>query len=70
MTGQLLGPRDLRKLTGVPMHVLNHALDRDGIEPVARIGPARVWDREQLPAIREALARSVANRCTPAGKTK
>jgi len=49
---------DLRRITGLPSHVINHALERYGPEPSGRIGIARVWQRDHLTKIQESLRRT------------
>jgi hypothetical protein len=56
--GDFLTIRDIRRATNEPAHVINHALDRFGPAPVGRIGIARVWRPEDLPAIRESLRKT------------
>ena len=54
----LLSITDLESRTGFPRHTVNYALRVNGIEPAGRVGIARVWREDQLPAIREALERT------------
>ena len=56
--GDVLTVADLRRITGKPRHVICHALDRHGPEPAGRIGITRVWNRDDLPRIRESLAKT------------
>jgi hypothetical protein len=56
--GELLTISDIRRATGQPAHVINHARNRFGPEPAGRIGISRVWRPEDLPAIRESLQRT------------
>jgi len=49
---------DLRRITGLPSHVINHALNRHGPEPSGRIGIYRVWSRDALPEIQRSIART------------
>jgi hypothetical protein len=58
----VLSIADLRRITGKPSHVINHALLRYGPEPIGRIGIARIWRREDLPKIEESLRRTAENR--------
>jgi len=44
---------------------VDHALRRDGLKHAERIGNARVWVSGDLPAIQEALSKSVRNRRIP-----
>ncbi len=60
--GDLITLSDVRKQTGQPAHVINHALDRYGPEPAGRIGIARVWHREDLPKILAALEKTGTRR--------
>jgi hypothetical protein len=53
---------DLRRRTGKPSHVINHALLRYGPEPLMKIGICRVWSEEQLPLIEESIRKTAANR--------
>jgi hypothetical protein len=59
--GELLTISDLRRLTGEPQHIINHALLRYGPEPAGRIGIARVWQRGDLPRIRESLDKTAVH---------
>jgi hypothetical protein len=65
----LLTISDLRRITGEPVHVLNHAIDRHGPEPAGRVGITRLWSSEQLAAIRDAL-RKTAERSTVARRRR
>lgn len=51
---------DLARETNESLHVLNHALHTYGPEPAKRIGNIRLWDRSQLPTIRQSLQRTAA----------
>ncbi len=62
---ELLTIGDLRRETREPAHVLNHAIDRFGPEPVGRIGISRVWRREDLPAIMASLAKTAIHSRLP-----
>ena len=54
----LLTISDLRRLTVAPTHILNHAIDRFGPEPVGRIGIARVWRADQVADVQESSRRT------------
>jgi hypothetical protein len=56
---------DLRRITGEPAHVLNHALNRFGPEPAGRIGIVRVWRQDQVPAILASLQKTCARSRLP-----
>lgn len=60
---------DLRRITGEPAHVLNHALNRFGPEPAGRIGIVRVWRQDQVPAIRASLEKTSARSRIPERRT-
>lgn len=49
---------ELRRVTGKPAHVINHAIDRHGPAPAGRIGIARVWRAEDLPRILESIRKT------------
>ncbi len=49
---------DVIRITGEPRHVVTYALSRFGPEPAGRIGITRVWLREDLPQIQEALRKT------------
>jgi hypothetical protein len=51
---------DVRRITGQPAHVVNYAIGRYGPEPAGRIGNARIWRPEDLPKIRESIAKTQA----------
>jgi hypothetical protein len=51
----LLTIHDLCRMTGLPPHVVNHAIRRHGPEPQNRIGLTRVWERDQLELVLAAL---------------
>ncbi len=56
--GEFLTISDLRRITGEPAHRINHALVRFGPDPAGRIGIARVWRPDQVPAIQESLKKT------------
>ena len=56
---------DLRRITGEPSHVINHALRRFGPEPTGRIGIARVWRKDDLPAVQESLRKTCVHSRLP-----
>ncbi len=56
--GDYITIADIRKHTGLALHVINHALRRHGPEPTDRVGIIRVWPRAALPQIEEALRRT------------
>ena len=60
---------DLKRVTGEPYHVVNHAVNRFGPQPRARIGIHRIWDSSDLPAIRDSLDRT-AERSTNLSRRK
>lgn len=60
MVEDLLTLADLRRETSLPSHVINHALDRFGPAPAARIGIARVWARSQLSEILQSIQKTAA----------
>jgi hypothetical protein len=45
-----------------PRHIVDHAIRSAGIEPRQWAANARLFSRDQFPAIREALARNASNR--------
>jgi len=49
---------DLRRLTGEPTHIINHAIARFGPEPKGRIGISRFWSLDDLPLIQASLRRT------------
>jgi len=49
---------DLRRITGQPAHVINHAVSRHGPSPRGRVGIARVWLPEDLPRIVTSIQRT------------
>ncbi len=55
MPEDLLTVGDICRALNVPSHILNHALQRHGPAPTARIGIARVWPRSALPAIEASI---------------
>jgi hypothetical protein len=61
----LLTISDLRRLTGEPTHIINHAILRFGPEPKGRIGISRVWSREDLPLIEASLRRTAEHSSSP-----
>ena len=63
--GDLLTISDLRRLTGEPAHVINHAIQRFGPEPKGRIGISRVWSNDDLPLIQESLRRTAEHSNRP-----
>lgn len=63
--GDLLTISDLRRLTGEPAHVINHALQRFGPEPRGRIGISRVWCRDDLQLIQASLRRTAEHSSRP-----
>lgn len=46
---------DLQLLTGLPRHVIDHAIRRHGPNPCGRVGIARIWRSDDLPRIRQSL---------------
>ena len=52
---------EIEAMTGEPRNVLNYALARYGPPPTRRIGMVRVWSRDRLPAIHEALRKTARN---------
>jgi hypothetical protein len=56
---------DLRRITGLPPYVINHALNVHGPAPVDRVGICRLWGREQLPQIEESLRKTAAKSTLP-----
>jgi hypothetical protein len=48
---------ELRRVTGLPSHRINYALNRFGPEPSGRIGISLVWAPESLPRILESIGR-------------
>ncbi len=65
--GDYLSIADLRRITGQPSHIINHAIERYGPEPAGRVGITRVWRREDLDQIKESL-RKTAERSTKADR--
>lgn len=63
--GDLLTISDLRRLTGEPAHIINHAIQRFGPEPKGRIGISRVWFRDDLPLIQASLRRTAEHSSRP-----
>jgi hypothetical protein len=63
--GDLLTISDLRRLTGEPAHIINHAILRFGPEPKGRIGISRVWSRDDLALIQAYLRRTAAHSSKP-----
>jgi hypothetical protein len=61
--GDILSIADLREITGLPTHTINYALNRYGPKPTGRLGIVRIWRREDLPQIQEALQKTAAH-CT------
>jgi hypothetical protein len=61
---ELLTISDLCRITGEPPYVVNYAIRLFGPEPTARIGIARVWSRDCLPAIEESLEKTRARSTT------
>lgn len=51
---------DLCKLVGARRHVVRHAIETYGPEPAGRVGMTRYWNADDLPTIRESLAKSDA----------
>ena len=50
--------RDIAKELQEPFHRVRYAITEGGIEPTQRVGMLRLFTVEQLPLIREALAKS------------
>ena len=50
--------RDVMRLYGQPRHIVDYALDRYGPEPCGRVGIARIWRADDLPAIEEAIRKT------------
>jgi hypothetical protein len=65
--GDFISIADLRRITGEPQHVINHAIARYGPEPSGRVGIIRVWRREDLGRILESLKKT-ARRSTSASR--
>ena len=65
--GDFISISDLRRITGEPQHVINHAINRYGPEPAGRVGISRVWRREDLERILESLKKT-ARRSTSASR--
>jgi hypothetical protein len=61
---------DIRHVTGLPAHIVNHALDRHGPAPTGRVGIARVWARSQLNDILESLRKTAAKSTLPERRTE
>ena len=53
---------DLEQETGLPRHVLNHALRRFGPLPCGRVGMTRIWRQSDLKAVLESLNRTTGRR--------
>ncbi len=66
--GDLLSIADLRQITGQPRHIITHAIERHGPEPVGRVGITRVWRRDDLPRILESLNKTARRSSTRAHK--
>ena len=60
MTEQIITLSQIAAITGEPQHRVRYAVERHGPAPVDRIGTTRLWRRDDLPAIREALARTAS----------
>ncbi|HEX3999420.1 MAG TPA: hypothetical protein VHX65_12790 [Pirellulales bacterium] len=56
---------DLRRLTGEPTHIINHAIQRFGPEPRGRIGISRFWSSDDLPLIQASLRRTAEHSSRP-----
>jgi hypothetical protein len=54
----LIALSDIRRMTKLPAHVINHAIDRYGPAPIGRIGITRVWRREDLPTVLASIAKT------------
>ncbi len=67
--GEFLTISDLRRITGEPAHRINHALNRFGPEPAGRIGIARVWRPDQVPALQESLRKTSERSTLPERRT-
>lgn len=55
---EYIGIADIEQLTGLPRHVVNHAISRYGPKPCGRVGITRVWHRSDIHAIRQSIART------------
>lgn len=51
---------DMMKKFGEPRHRLGYVIEKFGIEPIGRVGTARIWSVDDLPRIKEALAQTAA----------
>jgi hypothetical protein len=67
--GDFITVSDVRKITGKPAHVINHAIDRHGPEPAGRIGITRVWKPEDLAKIQESMKKTQAIALSRGGRT-
>ena len=56
----ILTMRKLRDIFSLRPNIINYAIDKYGPEHSGRIGITRIWSREDLPAIREALRKTGA----------
>jgi hypothetical protein len=49
---------DVQNATGLPRHVIAHAIDRHGPKPTGRIGITRIWDADDMPRILASIERT------------